>query len=186
MYPIVSAAIAFDSKAVITITKRNEKEYWVKMYSLATNLQIFGEKYEGDYIKMKEVSQNAVGDKYAQCYFDDGRFKLRTFDRTERTEEEIAKNEVCFNEILKIDNHTMPVSNFPDPFMTACFINDNLLFVQFFYAPTLTHYHLFWDIKAHAIKGEPHTQDMSGGSKKNFPYKCFYNDDDEEIYSFYR
>jgi len=38
MYPIVSAVIAFDSKAVITITKASEKEYWLKMYSLATDL----------------------------------------------------------------------------------------------------------------------------------------------------
>ena len=59
MYPIVSAAIAFDSQAVITITKKNEREYWCKMYSLKTNLQIFGEKYGGgdnQYIKMKEIS----------------------------------------------------------------------------------------------------------------------------------
>jgi len=78
---------------------------------------------------MKEVAQNAVGDKYAQCYFNNGKFLLRTFDRTERTEEEITKNEVCFNDLLKINDHTMPVSNFPDPFITACFINDDLLFV---------------------------------------------------------
>mgnify|MGYP001020665454 CR=1 FL=1 len=37
MYPIVSAAIAFDSQAVITITKASEREYWCKMYSLKTN-----------------------------------------------------------------------------------------------------------------------------------------------------
>ena len=47
MYPIVSAAIAFDSQAVITVTKANEREYWVKMYSLKTNLQIFQEKFGG-------------------------------------------------------------------------------------------------------------------------------------------
>ena len=38
MYPIVSAAISFDSQAVITITKASEHEYWCKMYSLTTNL----------------------------------------------------------------------------------------------------------------------------------------------------
>jgi hypothetical protein len=25
-----------------------------------------------------------------------------------------------------------------------------------------------------------------GESRKNFPYKCFYNDEDDEVYSFYR
>jgi hypothetical protein len=34
---------------------------------------------------------------------------MRTFERKERTEEEIKKNEVCFNELLGIDDHTMPV-----------------------------------------------------------------------------
>jgi hypothetical protein len=44
-------------------------------------------------------------------YFDDGKFNLRTFDRSkfERTKEEVEKNEVCFNDILKINDHTMPV-----------------------------------------------------------------------------
>ena len=27
---------------------------------------------------------------------------------------------------------------------------------------------------------------MIGSSRKNFPYKCFYNDEDEEVYAFYR
>ena len=58
---------------------------------------------------MKEISQNAVGDKYAMVYFDDGKYLLRTFGRKERTPEEIKKNEVCFNDLLKINDHTMPV-----------------------------------------------------------------------------
>ena len=27
---------------------------------------------------------------------------------------------------------------------------------------------------------------MVASSKKNFPYKCFYNDEDDEVYAFYR
>ena len=42
-------------------------------------------------------------------FFDDGKFNLRTFTRAERTEEEIKKNEVCLNQILGINDHTMPV-----------------------------------------------------------------------------
>jgi len=84
MYPIVSVAISFDSKAAITITKKSESEYWVKMYSLTTLQQLFQEKYGGEphqYIKMKEVAQNATGDIYAMTYFDNGNFRLRTFTR---------------------------------------------------------------------------------------------------------
>jgi hypothetical protein len=67
-YSMVSAAISFDSLAVITITKASEREYWLKMYSLKTNTQIFQEKFGGgdnQYIKMKEIAQNAAGTFYA-------------------------------------------------------------------------------------------------------------------------
>lgn len=69
-------------------------------------------------------------------YFDDGKYFLRTFGRDERTEDEIKNNEVCFNDMLGINADTMPVENFPDPFITTCFVNDNLLFVQLCYSPT--------------------------------------------------
>ena len=36
MFPIVSVAISFDSKVAITITKKSEREFWLKMYSLTT------------------------------------------------------------------------------------------------------------------------------------------------------
>ena len=85
---------------------------------------------------MKEIAQNAEGNKYAMVYFDDGRFLTRTFGRVDRTEEEIKQNEVCFNDLLGINDHTMPVQNFPDPFITTCFVNDNLVFVQMCYSPT--------------------------------------------------
>lgn len=44
---------------------------------------------EEDYIKLKEVEQNAAGDKYAIAYYNDGLFKIRTFRETNRTKEEI-------------------------------------------------------------------------------------------------
>jgi hypothetical protein len=59
MYPIVSVAISFDSKVAITITKRNEREYWIKMYSLKEYTQVFGEMIGGgsdQYIKVKEIA----------------------------------------------------------------------------------------------------------------------------------
>ena len=78
---------------------------------------------------MKEVAQNAAGTKYALVYFDDGKFMMRTFTKEDRTEEEIKKNEVCFNQLLGINDYTMPVANFPDPFINCCFIDDDMLFI---------------------------------------------------------
>lgn len=75
MYPICSVIISYDSKHAITVTKKSEKEYYVKMYSLSTFELVFEEKIggnENDYIKLKEVEQNSKGDKFAIVYFNDG------------------------------------------------------------------------------------------------------------------
>ena len=95
---------------------------------------------------MKEVAQNARGDIYAMVYFNNGNFRLRTFTREERSEEFIRQMEVDINKLLNINDHTMPIQNFPDPFITCCFINDNLIFIQLYYVPTFMHYHFLWDL----------------------------------------
>jgi hypothetical protein len=43
---------------------------------------------EDDYIKCKEVEMTDSGKQYAMVYFNDGKFFLRTFGKTERTKEE--------------------------------------------------------------------------------------------------
>ena len=61
MYPICSVIISYDSTRAITVTKRNEKEYYIKMYDLESYEQTFEEKIGGNpdnYIKLKEVEQN--------------------------------------------------------------------------------------------------------------------------------
>ena len=44
MYPIVSMNIAYDSTRVTTITKADDAEYWIKMYSLSDFSLTFQEK----------------------------------------------------------------------------------------------------------------------------------------------
>ena len=58
MYPIQTMAISQDSTRAITVTKRDEWESYVKMYSMQTQELTFEEKFGGDenqYIKIKEV-----------------------------------------------------------------------------------------------------------------------------------
>lgn len=58
MYPIVSVMVTYNSKLAITVTKKDDSEYWVKMYNLETYAMSFQEKIGGgpnDYIKLKEV-----------------------------------------------------------------------------------------------------------------------------------
>lgn len=188
LFPIVTCIITYDSSSVITVTKKNDRLYFVKMYSLQTYAQTFEEKYGNDrdsYIKLKEVEQNEAGTQFAIVYMDDGVFKIRTFCSKQRTEEEIIQNEVNLNELLGLNNFTMPIQNFPDPFITCCFTkDDNLLFINLFHNYSLTHIHFFFNVEKRQVMGL--TKVVLDSNNKNFPYKCFYNSDSNEIYSFYR
>lgn len=155
------------------------------MYDLETYELCFEEQYSGDYIKLKEVEQNSSGKYFAIAYFDDGQFYIRHFGRENRTPEEITDSELDINALIGIDNWTMVYQGFPDPSITCTFVTDTRIFINLFHNPTLTHYHFIYDIEAKAVIGKvvPYVIDSN---KKNFPYKCFYNEDKDEIYSFYR
>ena len=114
------------------------------MYTLDTNDLVFEEIVGGkpdSYIKLKEVDQNATGDFYAIAYYDNGRFRLRTFDENQRSDQnEIEAAELDINTLLWIDEKTMVIDNFPDPFITCCFVNNQQIFVNLHYTYTCTHY----------------------------------------------
>lgn len=78
----------------------------------------------------------------------------------------------------------MPINNFPDPYITTCFVNDDLLFVNLFYNNTLTHHHFFFNRITRELT-QHHTIEIECNSK-NFPFNCFYNVEFNEVYSFYR
>ena len=138
-YPICTVMITYDSQRAVTVSKKSEQEYYVHMYDLESYKQVFEEKIggnQGDYIKLKEIEQNSSGKKYALVYFNDGVFYLRTFERTERSDEEIKVNEFEINKFLEIDNYTMVYPGFPDPSITCTFISDDKLFVNLYHNPT--------------------------------------------------
>lgn len=65
MYAIVSVVISYDSTRAITTTKKDDREFWVKMYDLETYEVTFEEQIGGletDFIRLKEVEQNATGE----------------------------------------------------------------------------------------------------------------------------
>ena len=101
------------------------------------------------YIKLKEVEQSPSGNFYAFVYLDDGKFRLRTFGDKTRTQEEIEEGELDINEQLDLDNYTMPIDNFPDPFITCAFINHNLIFVNLYHTASTTHHSFIYN---HATK----------------------------------
>ena len=82
---------------------------------------------------------------FAISYIDDGKFRLRMFSEEARSlPEEIEANEFDINSHFGLDDHTMPIDNFPDPFIACTFITNDLLYVNFFYAPDcINHSFLF-------------------------------------------
>ena len=58
MYPIITCIITYDSTRAITVTKKDDTEFWVRMYNLETYEKTFDEQVGGnedDYIRLKEV-----------------------------------------------------------------------------------------------------------------------------------
>lgn len=172
-HPIISCIMTYNSKSAITVTKASDREYWVKQYSLESNQETFAEKvgamdpkeiadpkgpYNGrePYIKLKEVQQNSTGEEFAIAYLDDGRFRLRTWKSEkdkenplygyipERSAAEIRREELDINAELGLGHDTMPINNFPDPFIATCFVDDDLLFVNLFHNADLSHHHFFY------------------------------------------
>jgi hypothetical protein len=103
-------------------------------------------------------------------------------------------DEVLINELIGLDTSTMVIEDFPDPYITCCWIDEYRLFVNLFHPDTQSHYHFIYDICYKKMEGIP----MSGQKhdrpvqvklnfdSKNFPYKCFFDPADKVVHSFYR
>ena len=188
MYPIVSMIITYDSTRAVTVTCKDDRTYYIKMYDLEKYDMTFEERIGGgpdQYIKLKEVQQNSKGSEFAIVYFDDGKFFLRNFGKVTRTKEEIAENEVDINKVLGINDYTMVNECFPEPYVSCCFVTDDKVFVDVFYNFKLTHYHFVWDLRLRRIFGKRGKIKVDCTSA-NFPYNCFYSEPRHMIYSFYR
>lgn len=135
---------------------------------------------------MKDIEQNADGTKYAIAFFDNGYFKVRTFDKNERTEEESLAETLDVNKALdNMNDYTMPIDGFPDPYITCAFVNDELLFINLFHNATLMHHHFLYNSITKEIFNKYKMQ-IPNCTMLNFPYKCFWNATQTEIYTFYR
>ena len=72
-----------------------------------------------------------------------------------------------------------------EPFVSCCFMSDNKIFINLLYYYDKTHYHFFYDYEKREVCGQVVKMDLKNG-QSNFPFRCFYNDEDDEVYSFYR
>ena len=140
---------------------------------------------------MKDVEQNDKGNYYAVTYQENGFYRLRTFGKRNRTDESIEEDELKINETLDLEHESMPINDFQDPFIACTFISDTKVFVFFFYTPYLQHHHFIYDFENRVVIGHKNLVNSTISmeldcSVKNFPLKCFYNEDYNEIHVFYR
>ena len=180
--------ITYDSTKALTVTREDDRNYYIKMYDLETYELTFEEKIGGSdesYIKFKEVEQNSKGTEFAALYNDDGVWFLRTFGKVTRTEKEINKNEMNINEMLDLDDYTMCNEMFPDPFGTCCWVDEDQIFLTVFHNYSRTHYHMMINIRQRCIAGEA-TSIVMDCNLKQFPYKTFYSEHRKMIYQTYR
>jgi hypothetical protein len=91
-YDIITMTICNDGDSAIAVMKRDEFITYICMYNFTTYEMIFEEMIEGDCIKVREVEQNDKGDLFATVFNDDGKFRLRTFGKKNRSECEIKGN----------------------------------------------------------------------------------------------
>jgi hypothetical protein len=78
----------------------------------------------------------------------------------------------------------MPIDNFPDPFISCCFVDDDIIFVNLFHNRSCKHHHFFFSISTRKLSYKKEIK--LNCNSKNFPLKCFYNEQYNEIYTFYR
>ena len=127
----------------ITVTKSSERESLIKFFSLENKNVVYEQRIAGDFIKVKEVEQNPNGRLFAVAFFDDGLFRVRIFDVSLKNKE---VDEVKVNELIGLDRSTMVCPDFPDPYITCCWVDEYRLFINLFHPNTVSHYHFIWDI----------------------------------------
>ena len=64
---------------------------------------------------------------------DDGKFFLRIFGFEQRSIDQIEREELNINDTFDIDDYSIAITDFPDPFITCTFISDSRVYVNFFY-----------------------------------------------------
>ena len=135
---------------------------------------------KGEYIKCQNIEQNQSGDLFASAYMDDGNWYLLIFD----IEKELVRFDI--NSHFGIDNNTIPIAGFTQPFATCCFMSDDEIYYNFFYKDTKTHYQFTYCPKEKCVKQDISSIVIEQCTVKNFPNKVFYNAVADELHAFYR
>ena len=78
----------------------------------------------------------------------------------------------------------MPIDGFGDPYIVCTFVTCTILYVALFHNGDMKHHHFFYDSEKREVFG--HYEQVMETSPLNFPYKCFWNETQHEVYCIYR
>ena len=118
---------------------------------------------------------------FAIAYQDNGVFFVNVIDNQGK---EISTIDVTDH--LKLDASSKPVTGFMEPLITCCFTSDpNQLFVQLFHRTSKTSYHFLYSLLK-KLPEAPTVHEVQDCTDMNFPMKSFYNEINNQVYTFYR
>lgn len=89
--------------------------------------------YDGEYVKMNLIEQNAAGNKFAVAYQDNGNFFVSVVSNKG---EEL--DNVKITDLLSLDAGSKPITGFGEPMITCCFLDteDDDLFISVYHRPS--------------------------------------------------
>jgi hypothetical protein len=89
------------------------------------------------------------------------------------------------NEAIGIDDKTRPNDNFPDPFVNACFVAEDKIFINVFHSKNLSMHHFLYNYHEKIIDSLVIKTELPA-STRNFPVSSYYDDEKQFVYIFYR
>ena len=123
------------------IAKESEEKIVIVQYDLTNYLLVQEFEVAGEFVKGNIIEQNDKGNIFSLMYIDNGNWHLLVFDF-----DKIIDN-FDINKNFSINNYTLPITGFNQPFATCCFMDDFEIFVNFFHRPTKMHYHFTYNPK---------------------------------------
>ena len=140
---IVSLIINYPPTRIIALMQASNQLWKLSQYDLNSNKLITEHAIEGTYILSQTIKQDTTGTRFGLTYLDDGEFHFMMCDLEDKL------FDFNINKHFGIDNETMPIKGFYNPFVLFCFIdNCTKAFITFFQRKNLTQYHFMFDIKA--------------------------------------
>lgn len=137
---------------------------------------------EGDYVKVFKVVQNKHGTLFCVPFLLDGQFHVNCYSKSK------DHFSINLNQLLKIKEYTRPNDNFPYPMMDACFIKDNILFVNIYRATIRQMMVIQIDSVTGKLVETPFTKDFDcvAGSQRNFPLGTYFDETRNQVYMIFR